>query len=824
MAIGVVGEPIQIGRDSVVSSYDQVSGSGNGVYWQSQTDYQQTTLLAYDDTGSPIFDSPIVFDTIRSPIVHVLSSGKAIAAYEDRSGEYLVWMVSPDGSKSLTPITFVAQRFLELSDGTLAAIRQFTELGAPPYESTLRYYHFDAAANLLETPLDLVKYNTPGIQILSVFEPTPGSAVVTTSTPYPWQGGTTIFDTDGADAGSFRRWTSDNTLFNDSKGFFWGVKSKGYQQGMVLQCHDYLGQKIGSELDFELNSLPLSIHHTPDGRAVMLFSDNKIVVINAERTAATNPFDLSGVEGHFRSVVLSEDAAGHLVLLAEIETVERKWLQRKFDLTSFTGTEDSDRWFGGNATDTVNTNGGNDNVWGGGGDDVIDGGDGDDVVHGGLGADQLTGGAGLDTVSYSDAATELIFSFADLGSASGAPSEDTLIGFENVIGSATMKNSLTGNWQANNLVGGAADDLLLGLDGSDTLTPGAGVDQIDGGKGSDTVNYGLSMRGVSIDLSKAIVKGRGAAAGDTLVSIENVIGSTTASNTIRGNRKDNDISGSAKRDKLYGGAGDDVFRPGKGRDVLDGGTGIDTVDYSDVLTSKNEDQISVNLTGIAEYEVPIFFSVENAIGSSGDDSLNGGAASNLLKGNDGDDFITGEAGNDVLHGGNGNDVIDGDKDPHSSIKYVGRDRISGGSGNDQIYGNAGKDRIRGDDGDDIIGGGSGADLLRGGTGADTFVFSFPTDGPDKIADFDRKDVLSFASHEFGFKLQNKSLGEKYFYAASTNKATKSDHRFIYETDSHRLWFDEDGSGGAGPVLIATMQNGYNLTADDIFLSNLLYPT
>lgn len=58
----------------------------------------------------------------------------------------------------------------------------------------------------------------------------------------------------------------------------------------------------------------------------------------------------------------------------------------------------------------------------------------------------------------------------------------------------------------------------------------------------------------------------------------------------------------------------------------------------------------------------------------------------------------------------------------------------GASGDDSIDGGAGNDTIRGNDGDDTLIGGTGNDSLTGGDDDDTFVFN-PGDGVDTITDF-----------------------------------------------------------------------------------------
>ena len=94
--------------------------------------------------------------------------------------------------------------------------------------------------------------------------------------------------------------------------------------------------------------------------------------------------------------------------------------------------------------------------------------------------------------------------------------------------------------------------------------------------------------------------------------------------------------------------------------------------------------------------------IENFVAGSGDDSVLGNEAANLLEGRDGDDELQGNGGNDSIFGGTGFDTVHG---------------------------------------------GAGDDVLSGGADDDTFVFA-PGNGDDTIADFtdgdDKIDLSAFA--------------------------------------------------------------------------------
>lgn len=153
------------------------------------------------------------------------------------------------------------------------------------------------------------------------------------------------------------------------------------------------------------------------------------------------------------------------------------------------------------------------------------------------------------------------------------------------------------------LTGGAGDDTLTGRAGNDTLIGGLGNDTLDGGDGSDTASYAGASGRVSIYLTNKGPQGDGDGGKDTLISIENLIGS----------RYDDVLSGDEKDNTLIGGAGDDT---------LIGGLGNDTI-----------------------------------IGGDGDDFLGGGAGNDTLVGDAGSDVIDGDGGNDTLSGGAGDDIF-----------------------------------------------------------------------------------------------------------------------------------------------------------------------
>ena len=110
--------------------------------------------------------------------------------------------------------------------------------------------------------------------------------------------------------------------------------------------------------------------------------------------------------------------------------------------------------------------------------------------------------------------------------------------------------------------------------------------------------------------------------------------------------------------------------------------------------------------------------IENAIGGSGNDDIDGNGVANTLRGRAGADRLSGKGGNDVLIGGPGNDRENGD---------AGADYAYGGGGNDVLSGGAGNDVLLGEAGADTLYGGAGFDYLYGGDGTDVGVGDGGTD-------------------------------------------------------------------------------------------------
>jgi Ca2+-binding RTX toxin-like protein len=145
------------------------------------------------------------------------------------------------------------------------------------------------------------------------------------------------------------------------------------------------------------------------------------------------------------------------------------------------------------------------------------------------------------------------------------------------------------------------------------------------------------------------------------------------------------------------------------------------------------------------------------------------------------------------------------------------DILKGGDGKDTVVGRLGDDKLYGEKGNDTLNGNSGKDNLFGGSGRDVFVFDSPDEGGDRISDFSVKDdTIHLDSLDFG-ALSTGKLNKAAFAANTTGNAADSSDRIIYETDSGKLFYDQDGKGGAGRVYIATLSPDLNLTQADFLV-------
>jgi len=249
-------------------------------------------------------------------------------------------------------------------------------------------------------------------------------------------------------------------------------------------------------------------------------------------------------QDHLTPLILANSATG----IAQVDGFE-----------NVVGTNQNDLILGNDSDNRLSGLAGDDKLYGLRGKDTLLSGPGADESYGGNDDDyyivdpafvsinaieyrgQATAGqassGGVDTIDFSAVTIPITL---DL---------NTDLNFENVIGSLTQRNELTGNFKDNLLIGGNASDKILGGGGDDILAGLGFPDWLEGGDGDDVVLGGTDADGTGLDSGNPRL-----------------------------------FTGGPGRDILVGGTGPDVIDAADGeQDIVIGGTtAYDDVNYDDV--------------------------------------------------------------------------------------------------------------------------------------------------------------------------------------------------------------------------------------------------
>jgi len=138
-----------------------------------------------------------------------------------------------------------------------------------------------------------------------------------------------------------------------------------------------------------------------------------------------------------------------------------------------------------------------------------------------------------------------------------------------------------------------------------------------------------------------------------------------------------------------------------------------------------------------------------------------------------------------------------------------------------MFGLAGNDTLTSTGGNNVMVGGAGNDTLIGGAGNDQFVFNATSEGLDQVYNFHAGDLIDFAMAGFGSHLAAGSantgiLDPSHFVANATGPTTAA-QEFWFNTATHTLYFDANGSAPGGQIAIAHLQNSYVLHNTDILI-------
>jgi Ca2+-binding RTX toxin-like protein len=425
-------------------------------------------------------------------------------------------------------------------------------------------------------------------------------------------------------------------------------------------------------------------------------------------------------------------------------------------------------------------NAANNSLTGNTANNTLDGGDGNDTLNGGAGNDTLIGGNGNDFAYYYSSTGSVTVNLGTGIASDGLGGTDTLSQIENVQGSNTAGDNITGNIGNNVLYGYGGNDILNGGDGNDTLNGGTGNDTLIGGLGNDIYQ---------VDSTTDVITENANEGTDTIQSsvtfslaafpnIENL--TLTGSSVIdgTGNSNNNILTGNTANNTLNGGDGNDTLNGNTGVDTLIGGLGNDIyqVDSTTDVITENANEGTDTIQSSVTFSLAAFPNIENltltgssvidGTGNTAKNSLTGNAANNTLDGGDGNDTLNGGAGNDTLIGGNGNDFAYyysstgsvtvnlgagiasdglGGTDTLSQIENVQGSNTAG----DNLTGNTGVNVLYGYGGADILTGGGGNDLIYVGSDTLTDTVNYASgDGVDTVYNFVRGesgDLLKFTS-------------------------------------------------------------------------------
>ncbi|MFN0192763.1 MAG: hypothetical protein ACKVP5_12455 [Aestuariivirga sp.] len=502
------------------------------------------------------------------------------------------------------------------------------------------------------------------------------------------------------------------------------------------------------------------------------------------------------------------------------------------------GRNGNDVLRGNSGSDTLLGGDNNDTLEGGSEADRLEGGNNDDTLRGGTGNDVMIGGSGIDVADYSINSGFVLVRMED-GSANGvgvehdvsgiAISGDTLNGIENVIGSS-RNDDIEGNSAANRLEGRNGNDKLVGRDGADVLlggenddilSGGLGVDTLNGGNGSDTASFDVldvaaivNNVGVTVNLATNTHLGADAA-GDNMISIENVIGSKF-DDVLVGDGNANILEGNLGRDSLIGNGGLDTFVYRHADDAVAGESVDGGADIGDTIFVDSQDSTvdlrNVDILGVEDLKIrgsvdigiaggvmqggiteAISFGFSdtlsvhgasadlssflftswsdgadaiNLFGTSGNDTLTGSNFSESFFGSVGADFMRGNGGNDIYELDNALDQTieaagGGTDSVNASISHGLRANIEklvltgtasiNGGGNDL------DNQIDGNSGGNILNGFAGEDDMRGRGGNDTYHVDNAGDRALEAFNEGTDRVISTVDFTLGSNVENLNL-------------------------------------------------------------------
>jgi Ca2+-binding RTX toxin-like protein len=381
---------------------------------------------------------------------------------------------------------------------------------------------------------------------------------------------------------------------------------------------------------------------------------------------------------------------------------------------------------------------------------------GNNKLDGGGGSDYLYGGAGNDTYMVSNANDKIVENIGGgIDTVYSSVSYTLAANVDNLTLTGSASTAAFGNELNNVLTGNSGDNIFAGGAGANTLIGGAGndtyfVDTIGDSvteqlnEGTDTVsssiNYTLTANVERLFLTGTALNGTGNAQANLLIG-------NNGNNTL------DDGGTDVGADTLIGGAGDDTYIIHNTADTIieSAGQGTDTAyAFFDYTLAANIEQLTltgsaINGTGNTDANL--------IVGSSGNNSLNGGGGADWLVGNDGNDtYIVDNLGVTVLE----NSVSGGTDNVQSSVTFVLTANVENLSLTGSAaagYGNALDNIITGNSANNLLVGNAGADTLIGGLGQDAYNLNEASPATDTIRIATGDSIASMTGYDYavGFK-------------------------------------------------------------------------
>jgi len=537
-----------------------------------------------------------------------------------------------------------------------------------------------------------------------------------------------------------------------------------------------------------------------------------------------------------------------------------------FGFDSLEGGPGNDTIDGSDGMDTLDGAGGNDLLIDTGTDntnpntDSMLGGDGDDTLRGAANAyDTMNGGPGNDQLDGSASADEFLFNVAP-----GAANADVIIGFSGgfeaiVLDAAAMPGiGPSGTFGNTDPRFFAAPGANAGHDTDDRIVYNTTTGQLwydADGSGTTAAQLIATLQGAPTLTTANLFVINDGGTGFTLngTAGDDSIRGTDGTDTINGLGGNDTLDGSGGADRLDGGSGNDSLHggphpfDGDGADTLIGGDGNDTLDGESSAFANQDPVAEVLDGGLGDDKFVVDNSGDLLVDAGGIDTvlaintswtlaadfenliINNGEVESAVRGtgNSLDNILDGRSGMVLENGAGGWHVqLFGLAGNDTLLGSSQEDTLSGGDGDDSINGFEDYDSIDGGAGNDTLDGGSSEDTLTGGAGADLFGYS--TGGTlsittDQIADFaPGTDKLQFDGNVFlgTGPSGNLAAGDGRFYAAAgATGGHDADDRFVYDTTTGNVYYDQDGWNSSVGQLIFTLQGAPALAATDIVVVN-----